>query len=66
MNQLQIYEVEAKAFHIMTGQMAPGKDSPAACGPTDFDGRMKAFLEWRENNHEILMAMRQAFEDVME
>ena len=67
MNQLQIYEVEAKAFHIMTGKMAPGKDCPAACGLADhFGDRMKAFLDWRENNHEILMAMRQAFEDVME
>lgn len=33
MNTIEHYEIKARAFQIMTGEMAPGKDVPS-CGPS--------------------------------
>lgn len=56
-------EIEAAAFQRMTGRMAPFKDSPAACGPTDFADRCECWKEWREFHRTIILAMEKAFEE---
>lgn len=66
MNQLQKYEVLARTYHIATGKMAPGKDVPVACGPTDAKADRQQYLEWIAKYHHVLRAMMQAFEDVIE
>ena len=65
MNSNQRLEVEARAFQIMTGRMAPFKDVPAAAGGWDMAERRACWYEWREFNGPIIQAMEAAFEYVM-
>lgn len=66
MNANTRYEIKARAFNLMTGHMAPGKDSPAAAGPTDYDERELAWLRWLDTNRHCIESMFQAFEEITE
>lgn len=63
MTQSEKYDVEARAFEIMTGMMAPGKDSPAAAGPTDMAIREETWKDWRDFHDRIIRAMLKAFDE---
>lgn len=58
------YEVKAEAFRIMTGMVAPGKDSVLA--QESMSARFEAFENWLENNSQIINAMILAVDRVME
>lgn len=55
------YEIEAFAFHYMTGKMAPGKDSPAAAGGDDYVEREQAWKRWKDEHGKCVQAMLAAF-----
>ena len=63
MNESEKYDIEARAFQLMTGFMAPGKDSPAAAGPTDMAERRDAWSRWKKLNNRTIWAMLKAFEE---
>lgn len=60
------YEIEAHAFNLMTGHMAPGKDSPATAGPTDYEEREREWITWKKTNRICIDAMMAAFIRVYE
>ena len=53
------YEINARAFRMMTGYVAPGKDS---IGSTQ-DERWGAWNEWLRSNKEILYSIFTALDD---
>lgn len=61
MNANTQFEIEAYAFKLMTGHMAPGKDSPAAAGPTDDEEREREWVKWKDENRKCINAMMSAF-----
>lgn len=48
------YEIKAEAFHIMTGQMAPGKDPPSASYPQPYEIRKEMYDEFIKKNGEMI------------
>ena len=66
MNANTRYEITAKAFDLMTGLMAPGKDAPAALYPITPLERAEAWHSWKKDNQECIDAMITAFESVTE
>ena len=56
MNSYLSYEIQAAAFHRMTGIMAPGKDEPAACHGPSFDKRVDEWEEWQLRHRDIIRA----------
>ena len=65
MTSNQRLEIEARAFQIMTGRLAPFKDLPAAASPTDIADVEETWHEWREFHSRIIQAMETAFEEMM-
>ena len=59
------FEVQAEAFRVMTGHMAPGKDVPAAGCGEPYEERAAIFDRWIEIHGECVRAMLQAFENVI-
>jgi len=66
MTNNQKLEIEARAFEIITGRMAPFKDSPAAAGLTDHAERAEVWREWRQFYGIVIEAMEKAFEELEE
>ena len=60
------FEIEARAFNIMTGHMAPGKDAPAAAGDDDYEERQRAWIEWKQTHSTCINSMILAFENQLE
>ena len=60
------YEIKARAFQIMTGKMAPGKDVPAAMARNDGGGRQKLWEEWCEEHGTLVFAVITAAEEILE
>ena len=58
------YEIEARAFQIMTGQMAPGKDSPSAAGPSNLELRRELWDMWQNHYAPVIIALLKAFEEM--
>lgn len=65
LNSIDKFEVQAEAFRIMTGHMAPGKNAAAASYPAPFEEREAIFARWVEIHGECARAMLLAFEHVM-
>lgn len=59
-------ELEARIFELMTGHMAPFKDSPAAAGPTDMVERAKHWWAWRAQFEGLLKAMHVAIDEMLD
>jgi len=59
------YELKAECFRIMTGHIAPGKDSPAAYPSEPYETRRAEWKAWWTANSEVVMAMLAAFDSVM-
>lgn len=59
------FEIQAEAFRIMTGNMAPGKDVSPQAYSADIDERQAAFNQWCEAYGDCVRVMMVAFERVM-
>ena len=57
------YELEARAFALTTGLMAPGKDTPIAAGTTDIEERERQWHLWRKTNDRLLTALFRAMDE---
>ena len=51
------YEIQAEAFRIMTGHMAPGKDPSPASYPAPFEERSAIWDEWIQKHGDVVKAM---------
>lgn len=60
------FEIQAEAFRIMTGNMAPGKDAAAASYPAPYEEREAAWKEWNAQNIDCVRAMIIATERVID
>ena len=58
------FEILAEAFRLMTGYMAPGKDTAAAAGAAPIEERIQRWGAWNVNNQEIISAMLRAVDKV--
>lgn len=59
MNATLRFEIKARAFHAMTGYMAPGKDAPSSL-PDDYAAREAAWAVWDKSHQKIIDAMLNA------
>lgn len=48
MNANLEYEIKARAFHRMTGYMAPGKDEAAASHGDSYEVRVAIWAQWHQ------------------
>ncbi|MCC6567038.1 MAG: hypothetical protein IT298_14865 [Chloroflexi bacterium] len=66
LTKIESYEIQAFAFHVMTGYMAPGKDvSPLAC-EAPYEERCAAWEEWRNKHAHCILAMLHGFEALID
>jgi len=61
-----LFEIEAEAFNIMTGHMAPGKDVSASAQSIPYEARLAIWEMWVKQHSEIIFAMKKAFEMVIQ
>jgi len=62
MNSLEIFEVKAEAFLIMTGHMAPGKDPARVTYPKPLEERQEIWEKWFHQYGSCVAAMITAFD----
>ena len=60
------YELRARAFELMTGQLAPGKDAPAEVNGASMEEREQAWREWLEQHFACVEAMLKAVDELVE
>lgn len=60
------YEIQAVAFRIMTGHMAPGKDASFESYPAPWDERHDAWKEWIATNGECIQSMLRGIQSILE
>jgi hypothetical protein len=65
LNSVEKFEIQAEAFRIMTGHMAPGKDASPFSYPAPYEEREAIHKDWTAANSECIRAMLLAFERVM-
>ena len=66
LTKIESYEIQAFAFRVMTGYMAPGKDvSPLAC-EAPYEERCAAWDEWRNKYAHCILAMLHGFEALID
>ena len=66
LTKIESYEIQAFAFRVMTGYMAPGKDvSPLAC-EAPYEERCAAWDEWRNKHAHCILAMLHGFEALID
>lgn len=65
LNNYERYEIQAEAFRIMTGHMAPGKDASMHSYPAPYEERMAAWVEWSALNIDLVHAMLTATERII-
>lgn len=66
LTKIDSYEIQAFAFRVMTGYMAPGKDvSPLAC-EAPYEERCAAWEEWRNKHAHCILAMLHGFEALID
>lgn len=67
MTDSEWYEIRAQAFYQMRGLLAPGKDTALAVNSIDdFPTRLAAWHAWNGVHSNILGAMRNAIEGVIQ
>jgi hypothetical protein len=59
------FEITAETYRLMTGRLAPGKDAPAAAGPTDQRERERDYSEWCLNYGATVGVTIRAVENTM-
>lgn len=60
-----LFEVRAETFRIMTGHLAPGKDTAMAAGPDDSELRNELYMQWVEHNMHCFVSVIKAIERVL-
>ena len=60
------FELKARAFNILFGVVAPGKDVPAARGSDDYEARQRLWIDWLSHNGKTIDAMLTAFDEWLE
>jgi hypothetical protein len=63
---IESYEIQAFAFRVMTGHMAPGKDASPLSYPAPYEERSAAWDEWRKEHASCIRAMQRGFEAVID
>lgn len=65
LDSIEKFEIQAEAFRIMSGHMAPGKDASPYSYPAPYEEREAIYKQWAEIHGECVRAMILAFERVM-
>lgn len=63
MNPSLSYEIQATAFHRMTGLMAPGKDVAAASDTGNYAEREQRWIDWRARYGAVIDQILRACEE---
>lgn len=64
LNAFEKFEIQAKAFHILTGFMHPGKDTSPLCGAS-YEERKEAWDAWIKAHAAVVIAMITAVEHTL-
>jgi len=59
------YEIQAEAFHSMTGKMAPGKSVSPEFSQNDTEERLALWCKWHEDHREVIDAFMWAISEVL-
>ena len=66
LTKIESYEIQAFAFRMMTGYMAPGKDSSPLADEAPYEERCAAWDEWRNEHAPCILAMLHGFEALID
>jgi peptidoglycan hydrolase CwlO-like protein len=66
LTKIESYEIQAFAFRVMTGYMAPGKDSSPLADEAPYEERCAAWDEWRNKYAHCILAMLHGFEALID
>ena len=64
-NEIEQYEILARAFRKMTGMMAPGKDVPPEAYGEPLERRQEAWRYWNHTHGRVISALLEAVSHVM-
>ena len=66
LTKIESYEIQAFAFRVMTGYMAPGNDSSPLADEAPYEERCAAWDEWRNEHAPCILAMLHGFEALID
>lgn len=66
LTKIDSYEIQAFAFRVMTGYVAPGKDASPLADEASYEERCAAFDEWRNEHAPCILAMLHGFEALID
>ena len=66
LTKIESYEIQAFAFRVMTGYVAPGKDASPLADETPYEERCAAWDEWRNEHAPCILAMLHGFEALID
>lgn len=66
LTKIDSYEIQAFAFRVMTGYMAPGKDVSPLAREVPYEERCAAWDEWRNKHAHCILAMLHGFETLID
>ena len=66
LTKIESFEIQAFAFRVMTGYMAPGKDSSPLADEAPYEERCAAWDEWRNKYAHCILAMLHGFEALID
>lgn len=66
LTKIESYEIQAFAFRVMTGYVAPGKDASPLADEAPYEERCAAFDEWRNEHAPCILAMLHGFEALID
>lgn len=64
LNTLEKFEIQAEAFHILTGMLHPGKDASPQSG-IPYEERKEAWDTWIKEHAAVVVAMIAAIEHTL-
>lgn len=65
LENIEKFEIQAEAFRIMSGHMAPGKDASPHSYSAPYEEREASYKRWNEMHGECVRAMLLAVERVL-
>lgn len=65
LNGIEKFEIQAEAFRIMSGHMAPGKDASPHSYPAPYEERAAIYKQWAEMHSDCVRAVMLAVERVL-
>ena len=66
LTKIESYEIQAFAFRVMTGYVAPGKDVSPMAYEEPYEERCAAWDEWRNKHAHCILAMLHGFEALID